>query len=58
MRHIYFRGIAGIIWLAAALASVGSGNFEMGILYVILSVLFGYAAYASWKKEKNDKGGR
>ena len=35
MRHVYMRGIMGLIWLA-----------------------FLYSAYATWKKEKDSRGGR
>lgn len=45
MRHVYIRGILGLIWLAAAIVS-GS------MLYVILGAVFLYSAYATWKKGK------
>jgi hypothetical protein len=57
MRHIYIRGIVGFIWLAAAVVSIISGNFEMAVPYVILGGGFLYSAYAAWKKEKDNKGG-
>lgn len=56
MRHVYIRGILSLIWLAAAIVSGISGNFEMAALYVILGGVFLYSAYATWKKEKK-KGG-
>lgn len=58
MRHVYIRGLAGLIWLAAAIVSGISGNFEMTVLYIILGGTFLYSAYATWKKEKDSKGGR
>ncbi len=58
MRHVYFRGSAGLIWLAAAVVSGISGSFETAFLYVILGGVFLYSAYAAWKKEKDSRGGR
>ncbi|MDE5598330.1 MAG: hypothetical protein K2J04_10910 [Lachnospiraceae bacterium] len=57
MRHVYIRGIIGLIWLAAAIVS-GVGNFEMSALYVILGGVFLYSAYTAWKKDKDNKGDR
>ena len=56
MRHVYIRGIIGLIWLAAAIVSGVSGNFEMSMLYVILGGIFLYSVYTTWKK--NNKGDR
>lgn len=58
MRHVYIRGFIGLIWLAAAIVSSISANFEMTVFYVILGGAFLYSAYATWKKEKDNKGGR
>ncbi len=58
MRHVYIRGIMSLIWLAAAIVSGLSGNFEMAVLYVILGGVFLYTAYTTWKKEKDGKGDR
>lgn len=58
MRHVYIRGLVGLILLVAAIVSGISGNFEMTVLYVILGGVFLYSAYATWKKEKDNKGGR
>ena len=55
MRHTYIRGILALIWLAAAFVSSVSGNLEWAGLYVLMGAAFGYSAYTSWKKEKNDK---
>lgn len=55
MRHIYIRGMVGLIWIAAAIASVVSGNFAMAALYVVLGGAFLYSAYTCWKKEKEEK---
>lgn len=58
MRHIYIRGILGVVWLAAAIACGVSGSFQMMGFYILLACAFLYSAYAAWKKEKGDKGGR
>ncbi len=57
MRHVYMRGIIGIVWMAAAVISLVSGNFAMTALYLILGGAFLYSAYDTWKKEKEEKGG-
>ena len=57
MRHAYIRGILALIWLAAAVVSGGSGYLEWAGLYVLMGAAFGYSAWASWKKAKNDKRG-
>ena len=56
MRHAYIRGILALIWLAAAVSGV-SGNLEWAGLYVLMGAAFGYSAWASRKKTKNDKRG-
>ena len=58
MRHAYIRGILALIWLAAAAVSGLSGNLEMTGLYVLMGAAFGYSAWASWKKAKNNRGER
>jgi hypothetical protein len=58
MRHVYIRGMIGIVWLAVAVVSIGSGNVAMAALYVILSGVFLYSAYGIWKKERDKKGGK
>ena len=58
MCHVYIRGILTLIWLAAAIFSGVSGLLEWAGLYVLMGAAFGYSAYASWKKEKNNKGER
>lgn len=35
MRHIYIRGIIGLIWLAAAIVCGVSGSFPMMGLYLV-----------------------
>ena len=57
MRHIVIRGILALIWLAAAVVSSLSNNLEWAGLYVLMGAAFGYSAWASWKKAKNDKRG-
>ena len=57
MRHVLIRGILALIWLAAAAVSGLSGNLEMTGLYVLMGAAFGYSAWASRKKAKNDKRG-
>ena len=49
--------ILALIWLAAAVISGLPGNLEMTGLYVLMGAAFGYSAWASWKKAKNDKRG-
>ncbi|MCI8710856.1 MAG: hypothetical protein HFH23_00965 [Ruminococcus sp.] len=56
MRHVWIRGIMGLIWLGAAVVSGFSGGFETTLLYLVLGGVFFYSAYATWKKEKDDKG--
>ena len=58
MRHVVIRGILALIWLAAAAVSGLSGNLEMTGLYILMGAAFGYFAYASWKKAKNNRGER
>lgn len=50
MRHVYIRGIMGLIWLAAAIISGVSGNLQMSGLYIIMGGVFLYSAYTTWKK--------
>ena len=58
MRHIYIRGMIGLIWLIAAIVCGVSGSFPMMGLYIILAGVFLYSAYIVWKNEKDGKGGR
>ncbi len=58
MRHVYIRGLIGLLWLMAAIVCGVSGNFQMMALYIILGGAFLHSAYAAWKKEKDNKGGR
>jgi len=58
MRHIYIRGMIGLIWLSAAIICGISGNFPMMGLYIVLAGVFLYSAYSAWKKEKHCKGDR
>lgn len=55
MRHVYIRGIIGLVWFIAAIVCGASGSFEMMGLYIILAGASLYSAYTAWKKEK---GGR
>ena len=57
MRHVYIRGILALIWLAAAIFSGVSGNLERAGLYVLMGAAFGYSAWVSWKRAKNNKRG-
>ncbi len=58
MRHIYIRGVIGLIWLAAAIVCGVSANFPMMGLYLVLAAIFLYFTYAGWKNDKDGKGGR
>ena len=57
-RYFWNGGIIGLIWLVAAIVCGVSGNFPMMGLYLILAGVFLYSVYATWKKEKDGKGGR
>jgi hypothetical protein len=56
MRHVGIRGILALIWLAAAVSG-GSGNLERAGLYVLMGAAFGYSAWVSWKRAKNNRRG-
>ena len=56
MRHVYFRVIIGLVWLAAAFVSALSGGFGLAGCQVILCGIFWFSAYTAWKKEKDGKG--
>lgn len=58
MRHIYIRGITGLIWLIASVGFGISERYPMFGLCILLSGFNLYSAYAAWKKEKDGKGGR
>lgn len=58
MRHVWIRGIVGLVWLTAAAVCGLSGNFQMTGIYIIIAGVFAYSAYAAWKKEQDDGGGR
>lgn len=53
MRHFYFRLIFGIVWLAAAVVSVGKANISFAALYAALGIVFLWYAYSIRKKEKD-----
>ena len=56
MRHVYFRGIIGLVWLAAAIVSGMSGHIAMAAFQVALGVVFLRASYTLWQKERDQKG--
>ena len=58
MRHVYFRGIIGLVCLAAAIVSGISGLFAMAGFQVALGVVFLRASYTLWQKERDQKGER
>lgn len=58
MRHIWLRGIAGILWLAAAIVNALSGLAGAALLYAALSAVFLHSAYSLWKQYRQNKGGR
>ncbi len=58
MRHVWIRIIGGLIWVTAAVISGFSGKYDLAGLYVVLGYVFLYSAYAAWKKEQDEKGGR
>lgn len=58
MRHVYFRGIIGLVWLAAAIVSGMPGHFAMAAFQVALGVVFLRASYTLWQKERDQEGER
>ena len=54
MLHVYIRVIISFIWLVTAIISGISGKLQNAALYVVLTGLILYSAYAAWKKEKGD----
>ena len=52
MRHIYFRFLLGIVWLAAAVVCAMNANITFAALYVLLGIVFLGSAYSLWKKEE------
>lgn len=57
MRHIWIRGIAGAVWLAAAVVSAVSGMAATAVLYGALAVIFLHSAYKLWQDGQQNKGG-
>jgi len=55
MRHVYMRGILGVVWMGAAIASLVMGNFSMLGLFGLMSGVYMYSAYNSFKKENAEK---
>lgn len=53
MRHVYIRGILGLIWSVAAILGIVRGSMEMALFYALLGGLCLYSAYTVWKKEKD-----
>ena len=56
MRHVYFRGIIGLVWLAAAIVSGMSGHFAMAAFQVALGVVFLRASYITQRNSGNSAG--
>ena len=56
MRHIWLRGIAGILWLAAAVVNALSGLAGAALLYAALSAVFLHSAYSLWKQYRRKTG--
>ena len=50
MRHVWIRGIIGLIFLAAAAISGMSGKLEIMGFYIVLGGVFLFSAYDIWKK--------
>lgn len=57
MRHVYFRSILTIVWLAAAIFSAATGSMLWTVFYLAIGGACLYSAYQMWKKEKDDEGG-
>lgn len=51
MRHLYFRLVFGIVWLAAAVVCAVRSNLSFAALYMVLGIVFLWSAYSIRKKE-------
>lgn len=58
MRHVYIRGILGVIWMGAAAVCGISGDFMMAAFYALTGGFCLYASGAEYRKQKVQKGGR
>ena len=57
MRHIFFRSILTLVWLAAAIFSIFSGNIPWAVFYLIIGGACLGSAYRMWKTKKDKRGG-
>ena len=55
MRHVWIRGIIGLIFLVAAAISGMSGKLEIMGFYMILGGMFLFSAYDT--RKKSGRGG-
>ena len=55
MRHVYIRGILGVIWMAASAVCGVSGNFMMAGFYGVMGGLCLYSSYTAVRREKGQK---
>ncbi|MDO5156523.1 MAG: hypothetical protein Q4D51_11215 [Eubacteriales bacterium] len=55
MRHVYMRGILGLIWLVAAIACAVMGNYSMIAIFALLGGVYLYSAYSNFKKLNVEK---
>lgn len=55
MRHFYFRLTLGIVWLAAAVASVVKANISFAVLYVALGIVFLWSAFSNSEKGEGQR---
>ncbi len=55
MRHVYIRGILGVIWMVSLAVCVISGNLMMAGFYGVMGGLCLYSAYIAGRKEKERK---
>ena len=58
MRHVYIRGILGMVWMGSAAVCGAAGNFRMAVFYGLLCGLCLRSAWAVYRKERTQKGGR
>ena len=52
MRHVYIRGILGMVWMGSAAVCGAAGNFRMAVFYGLLCGLCLRSAWAGYRKER------
>lgn len=54
MRHTVIRGILALVWLAAAVASLTSGEHGMAAMYGVIGIVFAYMTVTGAKKSRRE----